>query len=145
MMRPRRLIRLGINTGLLALALSTIWRGERQVIRESLAERERWFQGSSDPAVQIERLMTQVDDVLPPHGNIGYLDPAHSWTNAKSTRQFYLTQYALAPRVLLNSTAPSHVLYFSHQEEPLTEERIPPGMRVLLQVRLDLAVLTRTE
>jgi hypothetical protein len=129
----------------LLLCAALILLGEQQVARLAVGEYLRSRTNPTDVPARIERLVSQLDDVLPPAGYIGYIDPDHSWFNANATRQFYLTQYALAPRVLVYNTLPNYVIYFSHRGEPLSNEAIPADMRVLKQVRLDLAVLTRAQ
>ena len=135
-------VRAVLRVALLVLPLLAIWRGEPPLVRATRVEQERAVRGEAeDPAAPIERLALSIAHVLPAHGNVGYLNPHHSWTDAKATYQFYVTQYALVPRVLLNSTVPRYVIYFSHRGEPLAAQTIPSGMRVLLQPRADLAVL----
>jgi hypothetical protein len=46
---------------------------------------------------------------LPARGTIGYLQPA-DWPSADAQRRFYLAEYALAPRVIVMSTAPEFVI-----------------------------------
>ena len=144
-MPPFRAVALRTVTRALTLALpvTAIVAGEVQMIRATQREYQRSHQHHVDVARQMDRLMAQIDDVLPPSGRVGYLDPHYSPSSARAIRQFYLTQYALAPRVIVHDTTADYVIYFSHQEEPLTSTAIPPGTRVLRSVRLDLAVLTR--
>lgn len=137
-LRLRHVLRLA----LVALPLGAVARGEVAVIRATREQHERFKEGSRDAAVEIDALIGHIGDVLPPHGYVGYLDPGFG-SGPKSTRQFFLTQYALAPRVLVRNTEPTHLIYFSHRGEPLTADNIPAGMRVVLQVRPDLAVLAR--
>lgn len=46
---------------------------------------------------------------LPARGTIGYLPPP-DWPGDDAARRFYLAQYALAPRVVVMSTAPEFVI-----------------------------------
>jgi hypothetical protein len=132
-----------LRLGLLVLPVVAILMGELQTARMIRAEYYRRSSPGADLPKEMDRLVAQFDDALPPYGYIGYIDPHHSWLNANATRQFYLTQYALAPRVLVYNTLPNYVIYFSHKEEPITPEAVPPDLRILQKVRLDLAVLRR--
>jgi hypothetical protein len=134
-----------IQAVLLALPLAAILIGELQVLRYTRFAYLRARHGYLDTAQEIDRLIGQIEPALPPFGSVGYIDPGHSWSNPKSTYQFYLTQYAIVPRVLVYDTRPDHVIYFSHLEAPLNAAAVPEGMRVSLQIRPNLAVLTRTK
>ena len=46
---------------------------------------------------------------LPAQGTIGYLQPL-DWPSPDAQRRFYLAEYALAPRVIVMSTAPEFVI-----------------------------------
>ena len=46
---------------------------------------------------------------LPARGTIGYITPS-DWPSADAQRRFYLAEYALAPRVIVMSTAPEFVI-----------------------------------
>lgn len=128
---------------LLALPAMAILLGEEQVARAAREQYLRWTQGITDVPEQIEQTLAPARDVLPPYGQIGYLNPDHSWADARATRTYYLTQYALAPRVVTPGVGREYVIYFSHLGEPLAADALPPGMRVVLQIRPDVAVLTR--
>jgi hypothetical protein len=140
---PRPPVPATIQAIVLALPVAAILAGGLQTVRATWREYERSHQHHVDVARQMNRVMAQVDDVLPPKGRIGYIDPHYSPSSPRAIRQFYLTQYALAPRVIVHDTTLDYVIYFSHQEVPLTSDAIPAGMRVLRHVRNDLAVLTR--
>lgn len=132
-----------VQAVVLALPLAAIAGGEFQTARGIYRDHERVKALRPDLVRQIDRLMAELDDVLPRYGRIGYFDPQYFEFQPKAVRQRYLTQYALAPRVVVQDTALDYVIYFSHEEVPLTPAAIPPGMRVLRQVRPHLAVLTR--
>ena len=128
---------------LLALPAMAILLGAEQVARTARAEYLHWKQRLQDVPEQIEQTLAPAPAVLPAYGHIGYLNPDHSWADAKATRTYYLTQYALAPRIVTPGVDWEYVIYFSHRGHPLRPEAVPPGMRVLLQIRPEVAVLTR--
>ena len=131
-----------VHAMLLALPAIAILLGAEQVARTARQEYVARTQGADVPE-QIEQTLAPVRAVLPAYGHIGYLNPDHSWVDAKATRTYYLTQYALAPRVVTPGVDQEYVIYFSHRGHPLRAEAVPPGMRVVLQIRPDVAVLTR--
>src|SRR5688572_12997845 len=136
---PRAVFRAAV----LALPVAAIAGAGSDTLRATFRDHERVKAHHPDLAGQMDRVIAQLDDVLPHYGRIGYLDPQYSAARPRAVRQFYLTQYALAPRVLVHDTTLEYVIYFSHEEVPLTAAAIPSGMRVLRHVRPDLAVLTR--
>jgi hypothetical protein len=134
-----------LRLGCLVLPLVAVLMGELQIARSVKAQYLRGLNRTSDLPKEIDRLLGPLNDVLPPYGNIGYIDPDHSWLNANATHQFYLTQYALAPRVLIYNGVFDYVIYFSHTEKPIVPEAVPADLRVLRQVRPYLAVLIRAK
>ena len=132
-----------VHVMLLALPAVAILLGAEQVARTARQEYVAWTQNIADVPEQIEQTLASVRDVIPAYGHIGYLNPDHSWADAKATRTYYLTQYALAPRVITPGIDREYVIYFSHRGHPLRAEAVPPGMRVVLQIRPEVAVLTR--
>jgi hypothetical protein len=129
---------------LLLLPMSAIALGEAQVIKAAWADYLRRSAGYMDVPAQVEQKLAPLRDVLPKYGRIGYIDPDHSWQNADATRAFYLSQYVLAPRVIVNTTELEYTIYSSHLGRALTAEVLPAGTRVLSQFRPELAVLFRS-
>jgi hypothetical protein len=132
-----------VQPAILTLPLIAIAAAGLQTIRATYREHERVQAHHPDLAREMDRVVVQLEDVLPPYGRVGYLDPQYFAFQPRAVRQFYLTQYALAPRVVVRDTTLDYVIYFSHEGVPLTTAAIPAGMRVLRHVRPDLAVLTR--
>jgi hypothetical protein len=62
-----------------------------------------------DAITQDEQRVETLALWLPAQGTIGYLQPL-DWPSADAQRRFYVAEYALAPRVIVMSTAPEFVI-----------------------------------
>jgi hypothetical protein len=62
-----------------------------------------------DPLSGYDRWFGAMITHLPATGRVGYLPPA-DWPAIEGVRDFYLAQYALAPRILVTGTDPSFVI-----------------------------------
>ena len=131
------------GTAILALPILAVVLGEIQVARATHREYRRRVAAQVEMPERLAQRLAPLQSVLPAYGRIGYIDPDHSWLNATSTRTFYLTQFVLAPRVLVYSTEPDLVLYSSHTGRPLTSVAIPDDLHVLAEVAPDLVLLVR--
>lgn len=91
-----------------ALALAFAWAASaRNDLRTSYwAWLKRW---KPDPVTRVEERLRPAAAVLPRFGVIGYLSDEDSYTTS-GMRRYYLTQYALAPRVVSRSTQKELVL-----------------------------------
>ena len=137
--------RAALEVLVLIFPIAAILLGAQQTARMTRAEYGLRTKAHGNDPKSVERLVSQFAYLLPPYGSVGYIDPDHSWSSANATRQFFQTQYALVPRVLVENSLPDYVIYFSQQELPFTDAAIPADLRVLHKVRLDLVVLTRAK
>ena len=130
---------------LLALPVIGILVGAEQFARivrhEQLRSRER----AVDLPERVEQALAPMRHLLPPRGTIGYVSPEKPWTTPDATRAYFLTQYALAPRLVILGSDAEYVIYLSLPGEPLRPEAIPLGMRVLAEGPPHVAVLTRVQ
>ena len=55
---------------------------------------------------------------LPARGRIGYLKPDYERSNAADLGEFFRTQYALAPRILITGTEPDFVVAVARADMP---------------------------
>jgi hypothetical protein len=132
-----------IRVLLMIFPLMALGLGEAQVLKATRQEYLRWSAGIVDIPEREEQRLASLRYVLPEYGSIGYVDPDQSWSDPAAIRAFYLTQYALAPRIIVYGAEPEYVIYSSHLGRPLPPDRIPEGMQVFSQIRPDLAVLIR--
>ncbi|HEU0123278.1 MAG TPA: hypothetical protein VFQ91_22305 [Bryobacteraceae bacterium] len=66
---------------------------------------------SPDGVTAFDSRFQQLRAMLPPKGIIGYItDPGVSATDVNANAEFYLTQYALAPLIVVNSTTPRYLV-----------------------------------
>jgi hypothetical protein len=64
---------------------------------------------ADDPITRYERRYRELRRALPAHGVIGYVDGAEPF-GTEEFRRFLLTEYALAPLVLINDTTPELIV-----------------------------------
>lgn len=88
-----------------------------------------WSAGVEDLALKEGHRLAPLRQLLPEYGYVGYIDPDYAARHATGIRAFYLTQYALAPRVIVHSSEPEFVIYSSHLGRHVTANQIPEGMQ----------------
>ena len=109
---------------LLAYAALSDARWVYRAVRSAAASRQE------DPITRYERRFDPVEQALPARGVIGYTSAgqADSFTS-EDFRRFLLTEYALAPRLLVNDTTPEWVVAnFPPDSVPAQP---PPGFRIV--------------
>lgn len=65
--------------------------------------------GITDPISRFEKRFEKIRPLLPSHGVVGYLGDERD-DEHESGRSFYLTQYALAPTIVIRSTSADFVV-----------------------------------
>ncbi len=83
-----------------------------------------------DPITSYERRFRELRDALPPRGVIGYTQGAEPEVfSTEDFKRLVLTQYSLAPLLVLNDTAPELVVgNFAPDSVPASP---PPGFRLV--------------
>jgi hypothetical protein len=82
-----------------------------------------------DPMDEQQALFLPLVPELPPHGEIGYLEPYHAGTEA-DVRLHYAAQYALTPRVVVAHTGPDWLIVPPGAEDPAGDARLAGYRRV---------------
>lgn len=126
----------------LAVPFIAVVLGQSEVIRD-VSRRAARVRGSVDVALAQDRRLEPLRSILPEYGVVGYHDPDQENGGIGAVQSFYLSQYALAPRVLLISAEPEFVIYSSHRGRTVDPGMLPAGLQVYSQVRPDLAVFIR--
>jgi hypothetical protein len=85
--------------------------------------------GEEDPITRDERRYEELKRALPSHGVIGYISGAERFGTGEFKR-FLLTEYALAPLVLINDTAPDLIVGNFHPDSVPAAPPVP-GLRLV--------------
>jgi hypothetical protein len=109
-----------------------------RALRDSLAARK------GDEITQFERRVRALRPWLPDTGVVGYTDGVNpSEYQRTDFQRFVLTQYALAPLLVVNTTEPEVVVgNFRPEIDP--RNRVPPGLRAVRDLGDGLVVFRRT-
>ena len=92
---------------------------------------------SGDRATEQERRVRPLREHLPARGVVGYISDgliADSFTSVEALQDYFLTQYALAPVIVLKGTDPPLVVgvYAAEAAAEMTTGRVYPGGLVVL-------------
>jgi hypothetical protein len=88
--------------------------------------------GQQDPVSLNDQRFRRLEQALPARGVIGYTSGAQADAfTSEDFRRFLLTEYALAPRLVVNDTAPEWVVG-NYPPDSLPAEP-PPGWRIVLE------------
>jgi hypothetical protein len=100
--------------------------------------------GQQDPVSRYERRFRGLEPALPARGLIGYTSGSQAEVfTTEDFRRFLLTEYALAPRVVINDTAPEWVVgNFTPDSVP---PHPPPGWRIVREGEPGVWLLRRAK